>query len=137
MLSHAPICFRNPTEAGVREEQRFEYTFSLGGVLGDVRSCESIKAIFSRFVDGSVRIAESRDSPAGPPPMQTRSYISGLGVVVVVLYRTRRNAGGRRRILDSSCGEDLSSIWDAIVTPPLRRWSRCRLSHVNGSWKRR
>ena len=99
----------------MRDEQRFEYTNSLLGAFGEDRSCESIKAIFSRCAEGSERKAERRESPAGPPPMQTRSYISGLDEDAVVLYNTRRNAGGRCKNRCSNFGEAVNMVGELIT----------------------
>ena len=101
ILSHTPICCRKRNDDGVSEEHRFEYASPVG-VFEEDRSCESIRAILRPCVDGCARSAETSESPAGPPPTHTRSYISGPASfagadAVAVDQKLRRIAGGRSR----------------------------------------
>lgn len=100
MCFQAPISSRKRTEEGVREEQRLE-----NWVVGrekprvGVRDWDSMRAILREAVAGeeptcellgirtfgiagNVRRAARRLNPAGPPPTQTTSYISGCVVEV-------------------------------------------------------
>ena len=100
MLLQTPISFKKRTDEGVRDEHRFEYC-SFPGVREVVRSCPSIRAILRCWVDGLERNAETRERPAGPPPTQTRSKISGFFATAAALdavdQKLRRTAGGSSR----------------------------------------
>ena len=100
MLLQTPISFKKRTDEGVRDEHRFENS-SFPGVRDVVRSCPSIRAILRCWVDGFERRAETRERPAGPPPTQTRSKISGFFATADALdavdQKLRRTAGGSSR----------------------------------------
>ena len=84
----------------MREEHRFENVDASEGLENALNSWPSINAILRFLVDVWALSADMRDRPAGPPPTQTRSYISGpVDELVAAVHTDRRKAGGRARNL--------------------------------------
>lgn len=116
MCCHTALSCRNRTDEGVREEHRLEKALGSLSFRDVVRSCPSINAILRSFVDAFARSAETSDNPAGPPPMQTTSYISGfVAVDVAVVKRDRRIAGGSDSSLVTAFREETDAIGEAIA----------------------
>lgn len=116
MCCHTALSCRNRTDEGVREEHRLEKALGSLSFRDVVKSCPSINAILRSLVDGFARKAETSDRPAGPPPMQTTSYISGfVAVDVAVVKRDRRIAGGSASSLVTALREVADAIGEAIA----------------------
>ena len=138
------------TDAGVKELHLLA-KLSTGASLGSrlvYRSCPSMSAIFSPAVTGDALRPVNKLSPAGPPPTQTTSYMSGDAEFEAHLRRNsirlwpaglaragRTPSGSRGGITRPSAA--VASVWGSsrCATPNHQLVVSCMAlpGHVSGS----